>query len=51
MISAGVFFFIFFNSDFLGFYRKAKKYPKMKINNYICHASYLRNSIAYDHDF
>ena len=23
----------------------------MKNNNYICHASYLRNSIGYDHDF
>ena len=45
------FFFIFFNFDFLGFYRKCKKYPEMKINNYICHAPYLRNSIAYDHDF
>ena len=31
--------------DFLG-----KKWPKIK-NNYICHVSYLRNSIAYDHDF
>ena len=23
----------------------------MKNNNYICHMPYLRNSIAYDHDF
>ena len=23
----------------------------MKNNNYICHPPYLRNSIAYDHDF
>ena len=25
--------------------------PKMKNNNYIHHVPYLRNSIAYDHDF
>ena len=24
---------------------------KMKNNNYICHVLYLRNSVAYDHDF
>ena len=23
----------------------------MKSKNYICHALYLRNSVAYDHDF
>ena len=23
----------------------------MKYKNYICHASYLRNSVAYDYDF
>ena len=30
---------------------KGQKWSKMKSNNYICHAPYLRNSIAYDHDF
>ena len=30
---------------------KGQKKPKMKSNNYICHVPYLRNSIAYDHDF
>ena len=29
---------------------KGQKWPKMK-SNYICHAPYLRNSIACDHDF
>ena len=31
--------------------QKCKKQPKMKNENYICHVPYLRNSIAYDHDF
>ena len=36
----------FLNFEFFGLLM-----PKMKNNNYICHALYLRNSIAYDHDF
>ena len=31
--------------------KKGKKLPKMKNINYIQHAPYLKNSIAYDHDF
>ena len=30
---------------------KVQKMPKMKNNNYTCRMPYLRNSIAYDHDF
>ena len=30
---------------------RGKGEPKIKSNNYICHALYLRNSIACDHDF
>ena len=40
-------FFIF--SDCYG--DKRAKQPKVKNNNYICHTTYVRNSIAYDHDF
>ena len=29
----------------------SKKLPKIKNNNYMCHGPYLRNIIAYDHDF
>ena len=54
------FFFFFWHFDFLGCRggKKAKNGPKwqqkklkMKNNNYMCHVSYLRNSIAYDQDF
>ena len=53
-------FFFFWHFDFLGCRggKKAKNGPKwqqkklkMKNNNYMCHVSYLRNSIAYDQDF
>ena len=30
--------------------KRTKKQPTMK-NNYMCHAPYLRNSVACDHDF
>ena len=36
----------FWNFGFLG-----KKWTKMNVNNYICHMSYLRKSMAYDHVF
>ena len=32
--------------------KKGKKLLRMKNNNYIiCHTPYLRNNLAYDHDF
>ena len=31
--------------------KTAKEGPKWKKKNYICHTSYLRNSITYGHDF
>ena len=48
-----VFYFFFNFFDFFGLLggQKGKKLPKMKNNNYIHHVPYLRNSIAYDHDF
>ena len=51
MISPGVFlhFCKFWFFGLLGGL-KGKKCPKMK-NNYICHASYLKNGVAYGHDF
>ena len=30
---------------------KGQKKPNMKNENYIRHASYLRNSVGYDYDF
>ena len=30
---------------------KGQKIAQNEKNNYICHAPYLRNSIAYDHEF
>ena len=53
MISPGAFFFFhFFKILIFRAVRRVKgqKWPKMK-NNYTPHASYLRNSIAYDHEF
>ena len=49
----GGLFFILFKFWVFGLLRgyKGKKYLKIKNNNYICHEPYLRNSIAYDHDF
>ena len=47
-------FHFFKNFDFLGCYggKRAKNNPKRKITiTSICHAAYLRNGIAYDHDF
>ena len=46
MISPSVFFFSFHFFEIL-----VLKKPKMENNNYICHVPYLRNSIAFDHDF
>ena len=48
-----VFIFIFLIFSFLGLLGgwKDKKQLKKKNNNYIRHTPYLRNSIAYDHDF
>ena len=52
MISPGGFYiFLFLISIFWAVREiKGEKRPKIK-NNYICHASYIKNSIAYDHDF
>ena len=44
-------FFHFLNFDFLGCCLEGKKWPKMENKNYIHHAPYLRNSIAFDDDF
>ena len=52
MISPGFFSFSL-NFDFLGCSggeRAKKKKLKMENKNYIRTASYLRNSVAYDHD-
>ena len=57
MISQG--FFLIFSEIFIfGAVRggggggvEGQKMPKMKSSSYISHAPYLRNSIAYDHDF
>ena len=51
MISPGLFFIFsrFWFSRLLG-RLKVKKWPKMR-NNYICYTPYLRNSIAYNHNF
>ena len=52
------FLFIFLKFSFFGLLEgsggggvKGQKLPKMKNNNYICHMPYLKNSIAYNHDF
>ena len=52
MISSGV-FFIFLKLSFFGLLGgwKKKVQPKMKNSNHTHHVPYLRNSIAYDHDF
>ena len=42
---------MFLTPDEVLLIKKDKKLPKMKNNNYIQHMPYLRNSIAYDHDF
>ena len=44
------FFHFFKNFEFLACQVKGQKITKMK-NNYIHHTPYIRNSIAYDHDF
>ena len=54
MISPEVFLFFFLKFWFFLAVRgvkKGKKLKKMKNNNYIYHAPYLKNSIAYDHKF
>ena len=38
-------------SEYLIRYLKGKKLHKMKNDNYICHATYLRNNIVYHHGF
>ena len=54
MISPGnffIFFEIFIFWGVRGGGKRAKNSHKMKNNNCICHTTYLRNSIAYDHVF
>ena len=53
MISPSAFLVIFVKFSFSGLLwgYKGKQWLKMKNNNYIHHVPYLRNSIAYDHDF
>ena len=53
MISPSAFLVIFVKFSFSGLLwgYKGKQWPEMKNNNYIHHVPYLRNSIAYDHDF
>ena len=52
ILSPGIFFFFFLILIFLGFliFWFWFSFPKMK-NNCIRHTPYLRNSMAYDHDF
>ena len=51
MISLGIVFIYLKFSFRLLEGQKGKKLPKMKNSNCICHAPYLKNSIAYNHDF
>ena len=45
-------FFNFFDIFIFPAFRRVKGQKiAQKNNNYICHAPYLRNSVAYDHDF
>ena len=54
IISPGAFFHcfkIYIFQALRGGAVKGQKIAQNEKNNYICHAPYLRNSIAYDHEF